>query len=174
MEIVLAHEPHLLLVGLGIPALDGLEVTRQIHALHPGTAVVLLAERHNEDYPRQVFESGARGYVTAESGPEEVETALLAAGRGDYYLAGEHDVEKVSEFLDPVVARQQPGGRITPRERQLACLLSDGYSSKEAARVMNITVKTADTHRASLMRKLGARNVADVVRYCIRNRLIQA
>ncbi|HNX18935.1 MAG TPA: helix-turn-helix transcriptional regulator, partial [Acidobacteriota bacterium] len=58
-------------------------------------------------------------------------------------------------------------------ERELAMLIADGYSSKEAASVLNISVKTADTHRASLMRKLGARNVADVVKYCIRNELIQ-
>jgi DNA-binding CsgD family transcriptional regulator len=61
---------------------------------------------------------------------------------------------------------------VTPRERQLACLLADGYSTKEAAAVLNISVKTAETHRASILRKLGARNVADIVKYCIRNQLI--
>ena len=67
---------------------------------------------------------------------------------------------------------QKPGGLVTPRERQLACLLSDGYSTKEAAAVLNISVKTAETHRASIMRKLDAKNVADIVKYCIRNGLI--
>lgn len=174
LDLVLQHEPHLLLLGLEIPALGGLDAARKIRSLHPDTEVVLVAERHNEAYPPQAFEAGVRGYVTAESPPAEVEAALLSALRGDYFLAGEQGRERVNDYLGPVVRRLQPGGRITPRERQLACLLADGYSSKEAASVMNISVKTADTHRASLMRKLDARNVADVVRYCIRNRLIEA
>ncbi len=174
LDLVLEHDPHLLLMGLEIPALAGLDAARKIHTLHPGTEVILLAERHNEAYPPQAFEAGARAYLTADSPPAEVEAALLAARRGDYFMAGEHGRERVNDYVGPVVRRLQPGGLITPRERQLACLLADGYSSKEAASVMNISVKTADTHRASLMRKLDARNVADVVRYCIRNRLIQA
>lgn len=174
LDLVLEHEPHLLLLGLENPALACLDATRKIHTLHPGTEVLLLAERHNEAYPPQAFEAGARAYLTADSPPSEVEGALLAARRGDYFMAGEHGREEVNDYVGPVVRRLQPGGLITPRERQLACLLADGYSSKEAASVMNISVKTADTHRASLMRKLDARNVADVVRYCIRNRLIQA
>ncbi|MCZ6601362.1 MAG: response regulator transcription factor [Acidobacteria bacterium] len=174
LDLVLEIEPDLLLLGLEVPAMSGLEVVRRIRNLHPRTEIVVLAERHNEAYPPQAFEAGARGYVHGETPPAEVEVALLAARRGDYFLAGEQGRETINDYVGPVVRRQRPGGLITPRERQLACLLADGYSSKEAAGVMNISVKTAETHRASLMRKLGARNVADVVRYCIRNRLIQA
>jgi len=173
LDLVLETEPDLLLLGLEVPAMSGLEATRRIRRLHPRTEVVVLAERHNEAYPRQAFEAGARGYVHGETPPAEVEAALLAARRGDYFLTGEEGRERFNDYVGPMVRRQGPGGLITPRERQLACLLADGYSSKEAAAVMNISVKTAETHRASLMRKLGARNVADVVRYCIRNRLIE-
>lgn len=174
LDLVLETEPNLLLLGLEVPAMSGLEVVRRIRNLHPRTEIVVLAERYNEAYPPQAFEAGARGYVHGETPPADVEAALLAARRGDYFIAGEQGRESINDYAGPVVRRQRPGGLITPRERQLACLLADGYSSKEAAGVMNISVKTAETHRASLMRKLGARNVADVVRYCIRNRLIQA
>jgi len=173
LDLVLETEPDLLLLGLEVPAMSGLEVARRIRRMHPGTEIVVLAERHNEAYPRQAFKAGARGYVHGETPPAEVEAALLAARRGDYFLTGDEGRERINDYVGPVVRRQQPGGLITPRERQLACLLADGYSSKEAAGVMNISVKTAETHRASLMRKLGARNVAGVVKYCIRNRLIE-
>jgi len=174
LDLVLETEPDLLLLSLEAPAMRALEVVQRIRHLYPRTEIVVLAERHNDAYPGQAFEAGARGYVHGETPPTEVEAALLAARRGDYFLSGEKGREKINDYVGPVVRRQRPGGLITPRERQLACLLADGYSSKEAAGVMNISVKTAETHRASLMRKLGARNVADVVRYCIRNRLIQA
>lgn len=174
LDLVLETEPDLLLLGLEVPVMSGLEVVRHLRRLHPRTEIVVLAERHNEAYPPQAFAAGARGYVHGGTPPAEVEAALLAARHGDYFLAGEKGREKVNDYVGPVVRRQRPGGLITPRERQLACLLADGYSSREAAGVMNISVKTVETHRASLMRKLGARNVADVVRYCIRNRLIEA
>jgi DNA-binding NarL/FixJ family response regulator len=99
--------------------------------------------------------------------------AIRAASLGDYYLTGETGKDLIAEYVKPLVRLQKPGGLITPREREIACLLADGYSTKEAAAVLNISVKTAETHRASLMRKLGARNLADVVKYCIRNQLIQ-
>ena len=99
--------------------------------------------------------------------------AIRHAARGDYFLAGAAGRDLVAEYVRPAVNRQKPGGRMTQRERELAILLADGYSTKEAAAVLNISAKTAETHRASIMRKLGARNVADVVKYCIRNHLVE-
>lgn len=174
MELVLNANPDVLLLGLDVPAMAGLESARRLRVAHPRCELVLLAERHNEAYPPQAFDAGARGYVSGDTAPEDLEAALQAACQGDYYLAQEQGGERLHDYIRSVVRRQGPGGLITPRERQVACLLADGYSSKEAAGVLNISVKTAETHRAALMRKMGARNVADVVRYCIRNRLIQA
>jgi len=75
--------------------------------------------------------------------------------------------------LQPLLHSQKPGGVMTQRERELARLISDGYSTKEAAEVLNISPKTAETHRAAIMKKLDARNVADIVKYCIRNQIIE-
>lgn len=87
-------------------------------------------------------------------------------------MAGPQGEDLVVEYVNAVVKRQKPGGIMTPREREIAVLLADGYSTKEAAAVLDISARTAEAHRAAIMRKLDARNVADIVKYCIRNRLI--
>ena len=79
----------------------------------------------------------------------------------------------VTEYVKNAVDSQNPGGVMTQRERELARLLADGYSTKEAAELLNISPKTAETHRASVMKKLGAKNVTDIVKYCIRNHLLE-
>ena len=80
----------------------------------------------------------------------------------------------VSEYVKPLLEKQRPGGIMTQRERELAKLLADGYSTKEAADILSISPKTAETHRSAIMKKLNARNVTDIVKYCIRNHLIEA
>jgi two-component system, NarL family, response regulator NreC len=166
-------DPDVALVDLLMPVMGGIEAARWLRENHPRTEIVIVTGHHNEAYQRQAFECGVRGYVLKDIAIEQLLEAVRHAARGDYYLSGPAGRDLVAEYVKPWVARQQPGGVMTQRERQLAILIADGYSSKEAAAVLNISVKTADTHRASLMKKLGARNVADVVKYCIRNELIE-
>lgn len=173
MDRIPGYDPDVAVIDLVMPVTSGIEVTRWLRENHPRTEIVLMTESHNEAYQRQAFESGARGYVLKEEGIEQLVEAIRCAARGDFYLSGPAGRDLVADYVKTFVARQQPGGVMTQREREMAILIADGYSSKEAAAVMNISVKTAETHRAALMRKLGARNVADVVKYCIRNMLIQ-
>jgi DNA-binding NarL/FixJ family response regulator len=173
VDVVLEHDPDVLVLDIVMPGIGGIEAARELKQVAPRTEIVVLTGHHNEAYQRAAFEAGARGYLFKDCSVRNLLEAIRAASLGDYYLAGPAGRDLISEYVKPLVARQPPGGRITPRERELACLLADGYSSKEAAAVLGISVKTAETHRASLLRKLGARNVADVVKYCIRNRLIE-
>jgi DNA-binding NarL/FixJ family response regulator len=168
-----AADPDVAVLDLVMPGMSGIEAARWLRENRPRTEIVILTGHHNEAYQRQAFESGARGYVLKDGPFEQLVDAIRHAARGDYYLAGTDGRDVVADYAGPWISRQKPGGVITQRERELAILLADGYSSKEAASVLNISVKTADTHRASLMRKLGAKNVADVVKYCLRNRLIE-
>ena len=167
-------DPDVAVLAVEMPVKGGIEATRWLREHHARTEVVALSTHHAEAYQREAFESGARGYVLQEAPFEQLADAIQSAARGDYYLAGSVGRDLVQEYVKPLVARQKPGGHITARERELAVLLGDGYSTKEAAAVLNISVRTADTHRQSLMRKLDARNVADIVKYCIRNGLIGA
>lgn len=172
IERIPALDPDVAVLDVVMPVMGGIEATRWLREHHPRTEIVALSAHHSEAYQREAFEAGARGYVFKEAAFEQLLDAIRSAARGDYYLAGSVGRDLVTEYVRPWLARQKPGGVITPRERELAVLLADGYSSKEAAAILNISVRTADTHRASLMRKLDARNVADIVKYCIRNGLI--
>jgi DNA-binding NarL/FixJ family response regulator len=165
--------PNVLLLDIVMPVLGGIETARWIREKHPRTEIVILTGYHNETYQRQAFEAGVRGYLEKTCSIEDLLLAIRHAARGDYFLAGPSGRDVVAEWVRPAVRRQKPGGVMTQRERELAILLADGYSTKEAAAVLGISTKTAETHRSSIMRKLGARNVADVVKYCLRNRLIE-
>jgi len=165
--------PDVVVTEVVLPVLDGISACRRIRSLHPATEVLFLTSMQNEDQMRQAFEAGARGYLLRSCSFEELVFAIKKAARGDYYLSGPAGQEMVAEYVKPLLQNQRPGGVMTQRERELARLLSDGYSSKEAADILDISPKTAETHRASIMKKLNARNVTDIVKYCIRNRLIE-
>jgi len=171
MAQVPALDPDVAVVELSRATPGGLELVRWLRAHRPRTEVVALAAAPMEGQQRAAFGAGARGFVPKEAAFDQLVDAIRCAARGDFFLAGAGR-DEVAEYASPWVEQQAPGGHITPRERELAVLLADGYSSKEAAAVLNISVRTADTHRASLMRKLGARNLAEVVKYCIRNGLV--
>ncbi len=171
MERLPALDPDVAVVDLSRSTPGGMELVRWLRQHCPRTEVVALSSQPAEGQQRAAFEAGARGFVPKEAAFDQLVDAIRCAARGDFFLAGSGR-DEVVEYASPWVEQQLAGGHITPRERQLAVLLADGYSSKEAAGFLNISVRTADTHRASLMRKLGARNLADVVKYCIRNGLV--
>ncbi len=172
VEGVLVTGPDVLLLDIVMPAMDGIEVARRIGNSSSKTQIVFLTDHHNEAYLRQAFEVGGRAYLHKDCSVDDLLKAIRHAVRGDYYLAGPQGEDLVVEYVNAVVKRQKPGGIMTPREREIAVLLADGYSTKEAAAVLDISARTAEAHRAAIMRKLDARNVADIVKYCIRNRLI--
>lgn len=172
VEKVLDLDPDVIVLDIVMPGVDGIEAARRIRRVHPRTEIVILTAHRREAYQRQAFEAGARGYLLKDCDLERLAECIRHAAHGDYYVSGTAGRDLVDEYVKPLIQRQKPGGIVTPREREIACLLADGYSTKEAAAVLNISVKTAETHRASIMRKLDARNVADIVKYCIRNQLI--
>jgi DNA-binding NarL/FixJ family response regulator len=173
VQLAVGGDPDVLLLDPDLPLAAGLETIRKLREARPHTEIVVLTDLQGEEPQRRAFEAGVRGYLLKDGSLRQVLDAVRAAAQGEYFLAGRPGEELIADYVRGLVGGQPPGGRITPRERELACLLADGYSSKEAADVLGIAVKTAETHRASLMRKLGARNVVDIVKYCVRNRLIE-
>jgi len=172
IETIPLKNPDVAVVDVVMPGMSGIETIRWLREHHPRTEVVALSEHHGEAYQREAFEAGARAYLMKDASFDQLLDAIGSAARGDYYLAGAQGRDVVAEYAKPWVSRLRPGGLITPREQEIAVLLADGYSSKEVAAILNISVRTAETHRTSLMRKLDARNLADVVKYCIRKGLV--
>ncbi len=172
-EQVILLSPDVAIVDVQIPGLDGISIGRRLKQVCPTTEIVYLTSTHSDDQSREAFESGGRCYLLKNCSFEELALATRKAADGDYYLTGPSSSEMIAEYVKPLLNSQRPGGQVTLREKEIARLLADGYSTKEAADVLNISVKTAEAHRASIMKKLNAKNVTDIVKYCIRNQIIE-
>ena len=167
--------PDVVVMDLSLPELNGLDATRQILKDAPDTEVLVLTMHHSEELARDVLKAGARGYVLKADADENLIAAVDNLRRHKPYLTG-----TVTEFmLDDFVRRGDAALEdsvvvVTAREREVIQLVAEGRSSKEVASTLGISVKTVEAHRASIMRKLRLQSVSDLVRYAIRNKIVQA
>ena len=167
--------PDVVIIDLTMPELGGLEAIPRIRAVVPGVMILVLTMHDSEALARQVLAAGARGYLLKSDTPEWLALAIdaLAAGRTFF-------TPKVSDLVVGGLRLEQkseskPGvrSRLTPRERELVQLLAEGRSNKEAAAVMNVSVSTVVTHRRNIMSKLELRATSDLVRYAIREKIVE-
>ncbi len=174
VEKARALRPDLVVLDITMPELGGLEAIGRIRAILPAVCLLVLTMHDSEALARQVLEAGARGFLLKSDAPEWLAQAIDALASGRTFFT-----PKVSEIiLDemrgdrrkvPPVVRS----RLTPRERELVQLLAEGRSNKEAAAVMNVSLSTVITHRRNIMSKLDLRMTSDLVRYAIRENLIE-
>ena len=170
IELVERKKPDVVVLNVDMPRLDGVAIARRLKQKIRDPRLVFLTNRHNESRMREAFLAGARAYLLQQCDFKELVFAIGKVAVGEYYLTGPAGQELMLEYTDPRKrASRKKKGLLTPRELELARLLCDGDSTKEAADHLNISVKTAETHRASIMKKIGAKNVTDIVKYCIRN-----
>ena len=167
-------QPDIVIMDLSLPELNGLDATRQIVKESPRTEVLVLTMHHSEELARNVLQAGARGYVLKSDADQNLIAAVESLRQHKPFLTS-----RVTEFvLDDYLHRTDEGAAnhaaVTPREREIIQLLAEGRSNKETASVLNISVKTIEAHRANIMRKLRLRSASDLVRYAIRNRIVQA
>src|SRR5882672_855075 len=176
VELVRRLRPHVVVMDLSLPELNGLEATRQIVKESPQTEVLVLTMHHSEQLARDVLQAGARGYVLKSDADQSLIAAVESLRQHKPFLTS-----KVTEFvLDDYRRRgdtRDEGGvkeALTPREREIIQLLAEGNSNKETASALGVSVKTVEAHRANIMRKLRLRSFSDLVRYAIRNQIVQA
>jgi len=154
-----------------VPLMNGLEVTRQIRATVPKSEILIFTMHDNEMLVQELLQAGAKGYVLkSDAGAHLIEAVTALASHRPFFT------KKVSDaLLDVYLARpEKVSSVITSRERTVVQLIAEGHSNKEVARVLNISLKTVETHRATIMRKLQVTSSADLVRYAIRNKIIEA
>jgi DNA-binding NarL/FixJ family response regulator len=173
IELVLRTKPNIVVMNINLPGINGIEVTRQIHNALPKTEILIFTAENDEHFVRAAMNAGARGYVLKSASDEQVIDAIQALARHQRYVSG-----AVSEKLLNNLAHQEKsngdGEHLTTREGDVLRLIARGYRSREIALMLGISIKTVDTHRAAAMGKLQLRSVAQVVRYAIRQKLIEA
>ena len=169
-------KPAVVILDISMPEMNGLEATRQILKDVPQTEVLILTMHESEQVVREVLDAGARGYVLKSDAGQDLVAAVESLSRHKPFFTSKV-AEMVLEGYRKTGATGSklpvPRSRLTPREREIVQLLAEGKSNKEVAATLGISVKTAETHRANIMHKLNLQSLSDLVRYAIRNKIIE-
>ncbi len=168
-------KPDVVVMDISMPELNGLEAVRQIVKQVPRTEVLVLTMHDSEDLVRGVLDAGARGYLLKSDASRQLISAIEALRLHKPYLTPRVNEVVLRGYLgEEPLKGETSGGKLTPREREIVQLLAEGLSSKEVAGTLHISVKTAETHRTNIMRKLDIHSVSELVRYAVRNHIIEA
>ena len=170
-------KPDLVILDIGMPNLNGLDATRQILRTEPRTAILILTIDESEQVMREVLDAGARGFLLKSDAANDLITAVEALQHHRTFFTSKVAKIVLDGYLsgrDPSAAPEVRQDRLTPREREVVQLLAEGKTTKEVATVLGMSVKTAETHRSNIMRKLDLHSVSQVVLYAVRNNIVQA
>jgi DNA-binding NarL/FixJ family response regulator len=173
-DLVKTHNPDIVLMDIAMPELNGLDATAQLVQEFPNLRIIVLSMHSTEGYVLKALRAGASGYLLKGAATPELLLAIKSVARGETYLSS-----AVSKYVVEAY-RRSPSDRtynsikpdradtdLTPRQRQVLQLIAEGHSTKEIAEKLNISVKTAKTHRAELMRRLDLHDVAGLTRYAL-------
>ena len=165
--------PDVLVVDLVMPGLSGLEVTRQVCRRSPCTGVLILSMNMSEAHVLQALRNGARAYVRKDDTAADLTRAIVEVAKGRLYLSPPFSDRAIEAYRQQAMAATGDDyERLTDREREVLQLAAEGFGNSEIAARLGISPRTAETHRANLMRKLALRRTVDLVRYALRRGLL--
>jgi DNA-binding NarL/FixJ family response regulator len=174
LELVETMQPDVVLMDITMPGLNGLGALGQMVRSNPGVKIVMLSMHDNEEYVAHALRAGAAGYLLKDAAPGELELCVRAVARGGSYLSPEVSRHIVSDFVRHGGAERSPLERLTPRQVEILQLIAEGNSNREIARILEVSVKTVETHRGQLMQRLDLHDAAGIVRYAVRTGLVTA
>ena len=175
VKLALDLKPDVVVLDLSMPELNGLEATRQIRKELPKTEVLIFTMHETEQLIREVLAAGARGYVLKSDAGVQLNQAVEALSHHKPFFTAKVSQALLDAFLksDARVDEASVVHSLTGREREIVQMLAEGKSNKEIANSLSISVKTVETHRAAVMRKLEINSIVELVHYAIRNQLVQ-
>jgi DNA-binding NarL/FixJ family response regulator len=174
VEAATKLNPDVLLLDIGMPNLNGLDAARQILATNPDACILILTIHDSEQVVREVLAAGARGFLLKSDAGRDLLAAVEALQHRRTFFTPKVAQMMLDGYLRPH-EESDPSGQcvLTPREREVIQLVAEGKTTKEVATALNLSVKTAETHRTNLMRKLNLHSVADLTLYAVRNGIVQ-
>ncbi|WP_028323558.1 response regulator transcription factor [Desulfatirhabdium butyrativorans] len=171
VQLAREHQPDVAVIDISMPEGDGLEVMRQVFSFRPELPVIILTMHEEEQYVIRAIEAGAKGYITKRSAPEQLVSAIRQVMAGGMYLTPEVG-NALAQYMSRGKIEKSLLDTISTRELQVLRLLAMGRTNREIASEYNISIKTVDTYRLRLLKKLNLRNNADLSRFAVQNRLI--
>jgi DNA-binding NarL/FixJ family response regulator len=174
-------KPDVTVLDISMPSLNGLEAARQMIKNDARAKILILTQHESDPLIREVLDAGARGYVLKSDASRDLITAVNAVRSNKTFFTAkvaqivlDGYLEKKPKKTNTEDRKDEARSRLTPRQREIVQLLAEGKSSKEVAVSLGLSVKTAETHRANIMRRLDCHSISELVRYAVRNNIIQA
>jgi DNA-binding NarL/FixJ family response regulator len=172
LRLIAAHHPDVILMDIMMPNLNGLDAAARIARAFPRTRVIMLSMNADEDSVLKTLRAGAVGYLVKTADPAELELAIRAAVRGEKFLSSEVSEHVVAACLKRLDKEQTSLERLTPRQREVLQLVAEGHTTKDIAKRLEISPKTAEAYRGELMKALDIHDIASLTRYAIRTGLV--
>jgi DNA-binding NarL/FixJ family response regulator len=166
-------KPDLIVLDLSMPELNGLAAARRILATDPEARILILTAHESEQLVREVLAAGAQGYVLKSDAGRVLVTALQSLLLGTPFFTSKIAHTVLEGYLRTAPSEPSAASLLSSREQEIVQLLAEGKSNKDVARALGISVKTAETHRSNIMRKTGFTSFAELVRFAIRNKIIE-
>lgn len=173
LRLIKLHQPDVALIDIALPKLNGLEVAARVGKNFPSRRVIILSTYTSEGHVWQALRASAVGYLLKSAEAADLEQAIKAAARGETYLSPSISRQVIRDYARHADGEETQLDRLTPRQREVLQLIAEGYATKAIAQILNISVKTVETHRAQLMNRLGIHDVAGLVRYAIQIGLVK-
>ncbi len=177
VEQAIALEPDVVVMDMSMPELNGLDAAVLIKRSLPRTEILIFTAHETDELIREVFEAGAKGFIYKSDAHQLLVKAIQALSEHKTFFTNKVSEVLFAEILNRSGARTcatETSKRLTTREREIVQLLAEGRSNKEVAGALSISIRTAETHRANVLRKLSLDSLADLVRYAIRHKMIEA
>jgi DNA-binding NarL/FixJ family response regulator len=180
LSLIEIHQPDIVLMDIAMSGMNGLEATLHAARDFPNVRVIILSMHTTEEYVLQALKAGAAGYLLKDAGTSELELAIKAVARGETYLSPPVSKHVISEYVRRVSSSSeeeessgQPSlDKLTLRQREILQLIAEGHTTQDIAHVLNLSVKTVETHRTQLMERLDIHDIAGLVRFAIRSGLV--
>ncbi len=170
-------KPDIAILDISMPDLNGVDAAKRIRKESPNTEILILSMHYSDQLIRDILEAGVRGYIVKSDSDRDLIIAVETLANHKPFLTPRATEVMLTSFKEGRMRPELPTtlrDRLTSREREIVQLLAEGKSSKEVAASLNISVKTAETHRANIMRKLQLHTVSELVRYAVRNQIVEA
>ena len=167
MQKALASKPDVIVMDISMPGMNGLEATRALKQKQSNVIIVTLTRHGDDAYVQELLRAGVAGYVLKQSAPNELIQAIRAAAAGGQYIDSTLTSRMTARLLGRADKANKPAAELTERESGVLRLIAAGYSNKEIAGQLSLSVKTVEAHKANAMRKLGLRGRIDIVKYAV-------
>jgi DNA-binding NarL/FixJ family response regulator len=170
IALIVKTNPDVAIIDYALPAINGTEVIRSVKQRQLDTQILIFTMHDSDDVMRECFRAGARAFLLKSEARLEIIPAVEALLAHEPYLTGNASEKMLASYL---ATHSEPTVSLTPRERMVIQLVAEGYSNKEMSKILNLSVKTVESHRSSAITKLSIKSTAGLVRYAVKNKLIE-